>query len=72
MKLNAQRDTLDYAVAEVEAMALEIFGKDAASIWLRSPNLAFSGAAPADYLHTESGIKSVRQVLNAIVTGGVL
>jgi hypothetical protein len=40
--------------------------------WLRSPNQAFLGAAPIDYLDTKLGAKAVRQVINAIATGGAV
>jgi uncharacterized protein (DUF2384 family) len=54
-------------------MASKVFGDDeAAKTWLRTPNLTFQDGAPMDYLDTEPGAIAVRQVLNAIATGGVL
>ncbi|MRW84871.1 DUF2384 domain-containing protein [Pseudoduganella sp. FT26W] len=58
--------------AEVSAMALKIFGnEDAAKVWLNSPNYAFLGVAPIEYLQTTNGLTQVRQVLNTIATGGL-
>lgn len=62
-----------WRLADVAAMAEEVFeGEEAAKQWLRAPNRTFSGNAPIDYLDTEPGAKAVRQVLNAIATGGAL
>lgn len=44
---------------------------EVAKTWLRTPNLAFRNTAPMDYLDTEPGAVAVRQVLNAIASGGV-
>ena len=40
--------------------------------WMRQPNRAFDGTAPLDLMDTEPGAVAVRQVLNAIATGGVV
>jgi uncharacterized protein (DUF2384 family) len=67
-ELGPLRELLDIA-----AMAEGVFeGEEAAKQWLCAPNRAFSGDAPIDYLDTEPGAKAVRQVLNAIATGGAL
>lgn len=61
-----------WRLAHVIAMAQDLFEDDAAAkIWVRSANLAFGDVAPMDYLDTEPGAMAVRQVLNAIATGGV-
>jgi uncharacterized protein (DUF2384 family) len=39
---------------------------------MRQPNSALGNAAPLDLMDTEPGAVSVRQVLNAIATGGAL
>ena len=58
---------------EVRTMASSVFGNDAvAEIWLRFPNRAFHELAPLDLLDTEAGAATVRQVLNAIATGGTV
>jgi putative toxin-antitoxin system antitoxin component (TIGR02293 family) len=62
-----------WRLADVAAMAEDVFEDEtAAKQWLRSPNQTFLGAAPIDYLDTELGAKAVRQVLNAIATGGAV
>jgi uncharacterized protein (DUF2384 family) len=38
---------------------------------MRQPNRALGNTAPLDLMDTEPGAVSVRQVLNAIATGGV-
>jgi putative toxin-antitoxin system antitoxin component (TIGR02293 family) len=60
-----------WRLAEVLAMARDVFEDDnAAKEWLRTPNRSFHDTAPMDYLDTEPGAMSVRQVLNAIASGG--
>jgi putative toxin-antitoxin system antitoxin component (TIGR02293 family) len=60
-----------WRLADLATMAEDVFEDEAAAKqWLRSPNQAFEGAAPLDYLDTEPGANAVRQVLNAIATGG--
>jgi putative toxin-antitoxin system antitoxin component (TIGR02293 family) len=62
-----------WRLADLMHMASKVFGNDeAAKTWLRTPNLTFQDGAPMDYLDTEPGAIAVRQVLNAIATGGVL
>jgi putative toxin-antitoxin system antitoxin component (TIGR02293 family) len=75
IKLHARLDAAAserlWRLADVAAMATDVFEDElAAKQWLRSPNQAFLGVAPIDYLDTEPGAKAVRQVLNAIATGG--
>lgn len=62
-----------WRLADFMAMAKDVFEDvEAAKAWLRTGNLTFRGAAPMDYLDTEPGAMTVRQVLNAIATGGAL
>jgi putative toxin-antitoxin system antitoxin component (TIGR02293 family) len=61
-----------WRLADLVTMARDVFeNEEAAKTWLRTPNRAFSNLAPMDYLDTEPGAMGVRQVLNAIGTGGV-
>lgn len=60
-----------YRMGTVTRMAIDVFEDEAAAIeWMRQPNRAFDNAAPLDLMDTEPGAVSVRQVLNAIATGG--
>lgn len=60
-----------WRLADLMYMAREVFeDKNAATLWLRTPNRSFLNAAPMDYLDTEPGAMSVRQVLNALAAGG--
>lgn len=62
-----------WRLANITGMALQVFDDEQhAKLWLRTPNLSFHDAAPMDYLDTEPGAMAVRQVLNALATGGVL
>jgi putative toxin-antitoxin system antitoxin component (TIGR02293 family) len=62
-----------YRMGTVTRMAIEVFEDQAAAIdWMRQPNRAFDGTAPLDLMDTEPGAVAVRQVLNAIATGGVV
>ncbi|MFZ6748101.1 type II toxin-antitoxin system Xre/ParS family antitoxin [Undibacterium sp. Ren11W] len=61
-----------YRMGAVTRMAIEIFeDKDHAIAWMRQPNLALGNATPLELMDTEPGAVSVRQILNAIATGGV-
>jgi putative toxin-antitoxin system antitoxin component (TIGR02293 family) len=61
-----------WRLADLAMMAQGIFeSEESAKTWLRTPNPAFRDLAPMDYLDTEPGAMAVRQVLNAIGTGGV-
>ncbi len=61
-----------YRMGAVTRMAIEVFeNEDAAINWMRQPNRVFGDVAPLDLMDTEPGATSVRQVLNAIATGGV-
>lgn len=61
-----------YRMGTVTRMAIDIFENEATAIeWMRQPNRAFDNTAPLDLMDTEPGAVSVRQVLNAIATGGV-
>ena len=71
-RLDAGASERIWRLADLLVMARDIFENDeAAKIWLRTPNRSFHDAAPMEYLDTEPGAISVRQVLNAIATGGV-
>lgn len=60
-----------WRMADVAALAREVFGtEEAAKSWLGAANRTFQNSAPLDYLDTEPGAAAVRQVLNAIATGG--
>ena len=62
-----------YRMGTVTRMAIEVFEDQAAAIdWMRQPNRAFDDTAPLDLMDTEPGAVAVRQVLNAIATGGVV
>jgi putative toxin-antitoxin system antitoxin component (TIGR02293 family) len=53
-------------------MAIEVFeDAERAAAWMREPNKTLGGVAPLELMDTEPGAISVRQVLNAIATGGV-
>jgi uncharacterized protein (DUF2384 family) len=57
----------------VTQMAIEIFGnRNTAIKWMRQPNQALDGTAPRDLMDMEPGAMSVRQLLNAITTGGAV
>ena len=61
-----------YRMGMVTRMAIEVFESAPSAIeWMRQPNRALGDAAPLDLMDTEPGAVSVRQVLNAIATGGV-
>ena len=61
-----------YRMGTVTRMAIEVFeNEDVAINWMRQPNRVFRNVAPLDLMDTEPGATSVRQVLNAIATGGV-
>jgi len=60
-----------YRMGTVMRMAIDVFDNEAAAIdWMRQPSRVFGNAAPLDLMDTEPGAVSVRQVLNAIATGG--
>ncbi|RXZ38710.1 DUF2384 domain-containing protein [Oxalobacteraceae bacterium CAVE-383] len=61
-----------YRMGAVARMAIDVFENEASAIeWMRMPNHALGDAAPLDLMDTEPGAATVRQVLNAIATGGV-
>lgn len=61
-----------YRMGTVTRMAIEVFeDRDSAVAWMRQPNRALGDVAPLDLMDTEPGAVSVRQVLNALATGGV-
>lgn len=79
-KLIKDNRTLDAAaservvrVADVARMTEDAFGgRDAATQWLKTPNLALGGATPLSMLDTEPGAGEVRRILSAINYGGTL
>ena len=59
-------------VAEITKMAEDTFGgREAATQWLKTPNLALEDATPLSMLDTEPGASEVRRILFAINYGGV-
>ena len=59
-------------VADITRLAEETFGgRDAATQWLKTANLALKGATPLSMLDTEPGAAEVRRILIAIAHGGV-
>jgi putative toxin-antitoxin system antitoxin component (TIGR02293 family) len=61
-----------YRMGMVTRIAIELFGEQALAIaWMRETNHALGDVAPLDLMDTEPGAGAVRQVLNAIATGGV-
>lgn len=59
-------------VADITRMAEEIFGgREAATRWLKTANLALGGATPLSMLDTEPGTAEVRKILSSINYGGV-
>lgn len=77
-RLEQKKAKIDPAATErvfrmgiVARMAIEVFeDRDAAIAWMRQPNRVFGDAAPLDLMDTEPGAAAVKQVLNAIATGG--
>ena len=60
-----------YRMSVVTRMAIDVFENESAAIsWMREPHHMFDGAAPLDLMDTEPGAQAVKQVLNAIATGG--
>ena len=58
-------------VADVTRLAEETFGgREAATQWLKTANLALKGATPLSMLDTEPGAAEVRRILTAIAHGG--
>jgi putative toxin-antitoxin system antitoxin component (TIGR02293 family) len=59
-------------VADITRMAEETFGgREAATRWLKTANLALGGATPLSMLDTEPGTAEVRRILSSIDYGGV-
>jgi putative toxin-antitoxin system antitoxin component (TIGR02293 family) len=60
-------------VADIMRLAEETLGgREAATQWLKSPNLALGGATPLSMLDTEPGASEVGRILSSINYGGVL
>ena len=61
-----------YRMGTVARMAIAVFEDETNALaWMRQPNRALGDAAPLDLMDTEPGAVAVRQVLNAIASGGV-
>jgi len=59
-------------VADITRMAEDTFGgREPATQWLKTPNLALDTATPLSMLDTEPGASEVRRILSAINYGGV-
>ena len=77
-RLEKNAANIDQAASErihrmgtVTRMAIEVFeDKNAALTWMCRTNPSLAGSAPLDLLDTEPGAVAVRQILNAIATGG--
>lgn len=60
-----------YRLSMVTREAIDVFEhQEAAITWMRQTNPVFGGVAPMDLMDTEPGATAVKQVLNAIATGG--
>lgn len=60
-------------LAQVEALAVEVFENRAAAIsWLTSPNIALGGKSPHSLCSTDFGATQVRGLLHCIEYGGVV
>lgn len=60
-------------VADIMRVAEETFGgREAATRWLKAPNLSLRRETPLSLLDTEPGAGEVRRVLSAINYGGTL
>lgn len=71
-KIDAAATERVYRMGMVTRMAIDVLEDEQAAIqWMRQPNRAFGDVAPLDLMDTEPGAVAVRQVLNAIATGGV-
>ena len=71
-KIDAAATERVYRMGTVTRMAIEVLEDEGAAIqWMRQPNRALGDSAPLELMDTEPGAVAVRQVLNAIATGGV-
>jgi putative toxin-antitoxin system antitoxin component (TIGR02293 family) len=71
-KIDAAATERVYRMGTVTRMAIEVLEDEGAAIqWMRQPNRALGDIAPLELMDTEPGAVAVRQVLNAISTGGV-
>ena len=60
-------------LAQVEALAVEVFEDRAAAIsWFSSPNIALGGKSPHSLCSTDLGATQVRRLLRCIEHGGVV
>ncbi len=61
-----------YRMGNTVKLAIDVFeSSERAAEWMRQPNRTLGGVAPLELIDTEPGANAVRQVLNAIATGGV-
>jgi putative toxin-antitoxin system antitoxin component (TIGR02293 family) len=71
-KIDAAATERVYRMGTVTRMAIDVLEDEGAAIqWMRQPNRALGDIAPLELMDTEPGAVAVRQVLNAIATGGV-
>jgi putative toxin-antitoxin system antitoxin component (TIGR02293 family) len=71
-KIDAAATERVYRMGTVTRMAIEVLEDEETAIqWMRQPNRVFGDVAPLELMDTEPGAVAVRQVLNAIATGGV-
>jgi len=71
-KIDAAATERVYRMGTVTRMAIEVLEDEGAAIqWMRQPNRVLGDIAPLELMDTEPGAVAVRQVLNAIATGGV-
>lgn len=70
-KIDAAATERVFRMSIVARMAIDVFeDQEAAIAWMRQPNRAFGDVAPLELMDTEPGAVAVKQVLNAIATGG--
>jgi putative toxin-antitoxin system antitoxin component (TIGR02293 family) len=72
-RLDAAASERVVRVADVIRVAEDTLGgREAATRWLKTPNLALGDATPLSLLDTEPGANEVRRVLSSIKYGGVV
>lgn len=72
VKLDSSATERIFRLGVITRRTIEVFeDKDAAIEWMCTKNRALADVAPLDLMDTEPGAASVREILNAIETGGV-
>lgn len=72
-KIDSAASERVHRMGSVMQLAIEVLENENSAIaWMKTPNRALGNAEPLDLMDTEPGAASVRSVLNAIATGGVL